>query len=148
VSATSVRCTSPVRSAGATTIAISNNNLAFSSTQAFTYYAAPTLASLAPVSSGVLGMNPRLDECFFDSALTVRFSAGGTIITLVGTGFAATPTIVVLFGQDKSSACTLIGSTTVECTTPAHSAGVVQVRLSNNAVDFTNDVVEFTYIGT
>jgi hypothetical protein len=69
---------------------------------------APTLASLS-VSTGPI--------------------AGGTSVTLTGTGFVAGAT--VLFGTTPGTSVVVVSSTSITVVTPAESAGVVSVTVTN-----------------
>ncbi|MBL8909820.1 MAG: IPT/TIG domain-containing protein [Archangium sp.] len=75
---------------------------------AFTFDGAPTLVSVSPVSGS---------------------SAGGTRVTLTGTGFL--PGATVLFGTDASPMVTVMSSTSVQAEAPAHAVGVVSISLRN-----------------
>lgn len=56
-------------------------------------------------------------------------TSGGTGVTITGTGFAATPT--VRFGGTSATGVTFVSATTLSATTPAHSAGLVSVAVTN-----------------
>lgn len=72
-------------------------------------------------------------------------SSGGTIVTIYGTDFGVSKNSVSIGG----SACvglTIINSTTLRCTTTAHSAGLASVSISNGAGEsYTKDGL-FTYV--
>lgn len=77
-------------------------------TGAFTYDPAPTLESATPISGS---------------------TAGGTAVTLTGTGFLTGAT--VFFGSDAATTVTLVSSTELTATTPAHAVGVVSITVRN-----------------
>ena len=52
-------------------------------------------------------------------------TAGGTGITVTGTGFLAGATVTM--GGTAASNVTVVNSTTITATTPAHAAGAVNV---------------------
>ncbi len=70
---------------------------------------APTVSSIAPTSGS---------------------TAGGTSITITGTGFLAGAT--VKFGGVAATNVTLNSSTSLSATTPAHAAGTVDVLVTNS----------------
>jgi uncharacterized protein (TIGR03382 family) len=76
--------------------------------RAFTYDAAPTLASLSPTSGT---------------------TAGGTTVTLTGTGFLAG--VAVLFGSDAATSVTVVSPTQLTAITPVRPVGVVSVTVRN-----------------
>ncbi len=53
---------------------------------------------------------------------------GGTAITVTGTGFATGATVTI--GGTAATGCTVSGTTSIACTTPAHSAGALNVAVS------------------
>lgn len=55
-------------------------------------------------------------------------TAGGTSVTITGTGFVATPTVT--FGGTVATR-TFVNSTTLTATAPAHAAGLVNVVVTN-----------------
>jgi acid phosphatase len=56
-------------------------------------------------------------------------TAGGTAVTIRGTGFVSGAT--VSFGGVAATNVTVVGSTTITATAPAHAAGAVNVTISN-----------------
>ncbi len=56
-------------------------------------------------------------------------TAGGTVVTITGTNFAATPTITV--GGTAATGVVFVNSTTLTATTPAHATGIVNVVVTN-----------------
>jgi hypothetical protein len=106
VSQTSAVCTTPPGTAGPATISVSNPGGSVNAL--FTYDDAPTLTSISP------------------SVGTVN---GGTTITLTGSGFIAGTTVSV--GSNPCSSVVLNSPASLSCVTPAGTAGVVQVAVSN-----------------
>ncbi|MDP9320015.1 MAG: IPT/TIG domain-containing protein [Chloroflexota bacterium] len=94
----------------------------------FTYIAAPTITALSPTSGS---------------------TAGGTLVTITGTGFSTTPgATTVAFG---AAATGVSCSTTTSCTatSPAHAAGTVDVRVTVGAQTSATSVADqFTYLGS
>src|SRR5204862_6807548 len=56
-------------------------------------------------------------------------SAGGTAVTISGSNFASGAT--VRFGGTPATAVAVVNSSTINATTPAHSAGDVSVTVTN-----------------
>jgi len=55
-------------------------------------------------------------------------AAGGTAVTLTGTGFTGATS--VKFGATAATAVTVVNPTTITCTSPAHTAGTVDVQVT------------------
>src|SRR5207253_9019154 len=72
----------------------------------FTYRAPPTLTKLAPTSGPL---------------------AGGTVVTVNGTGFVAVSSVT--FGGVPGTALAVSSRTALRVTAPAHAAGTVDVRV-------------------
>ncbi len=90
----------------------------------FTFVAPPpTLASVAPTSGP---------------------TAGGTAITLSGTGFLAGATVTV--GGVAATSVSVVSSTQIVCTTPAGSAGVAAVVVTNPDTQSATLSGGFTYV--
>ena len=60
---------------------------------------------------------------------TTGAAAGGTVVTLTGTGF--TGATAVTFGGTPGTALTVVDDTEITVTTPAHAAGAVDVVVTN-----------------
>lgn len=109
VNPTTITCTVPSSTAGAVTVSVTNPDLQTTSAANFyTYRMAPVLNTLAPASGAV---------------------AGGTIVTLTGTGFVAGAT--VMFGSAPCIAPVATSSTSLTCTTPAYPTGSTNVVVTN-----------------
>lgn len=127
VSAATVVVLAPPHAAGVVDVVLSNGD-GQSSTRpgAFTYelvavVPAPVLASLSVTQGG---------------------TGGGTPVLLAGSGFATGAT--VSFGGSAAPA-TVLSSTSISATTPAHGAGTVDVSVSNPDGQGTTLAAAFTY---
>ncbi len=125
---TQITATSPAGSGMVdVTVTGSGNTSATSLSDQFTYLAAPTVAGVSP-SAGPTG--------------------GGTTVVITGTGFtSATGAAGVTFGATNAANYTVNSDTQITATSPAGSAGTVDVRVttpggtsSTSASDF------FTYV--
>jgi len=103
-------CSSPPHSAGTVDVQVTNSNGSDILYDAFTYHNAPTISSVSP------GSGP---------------SSGGTSVTVTGSNFTTASATSVRFGGTLATSVTMVNSTTVTCNTPAHSAGLVDVQVSN-----------------
>lgn len=107
---TTINATTPAHTAGAVDVAVTTPNGTGTGAGLFTYIAppvAPTIASVNP-GSGSTG--------------------GGTVITIVGTGFAGATAVTV--GGVNALGFTVASDTTMTATTTAHDAGVVDVAVT------------------
>lgn len=84
--------------------------------------AAPTVSAIAPTSGT---------------------TAGGTSVTITGTGFVSGATVTL--GGTAATAVTVVNSTSVTATTPAHAAGAVSVVVRNPDAQFGTLPNGFTY---
>ena len=112
VSSTSITATTPAHAAGAADVVVTNSG-GQSGTLAggFTYTAsnpAPTVSSILPTSGP---------------------TAGGTAVTIAGTGFLAGATVSL--GGTAATGVTVVSSTSITATSPAHAAGAVNVVVTN-----------------
>ena len=107
VSATSVVCLPPAKTAGAVTVAVTTPGGTATLTNGYTYILAPTLTSLSP-TSGLL--------------------TGGTPVILTGTNLTGVTTVT--FGVTPATSVTAVSATSVSCVTPANAAGVATVFLT------------------
>jgi hypothetical protein len=71
-------------------------------------------------------------------------TAGGTVVTLTGTGFS--DRIEARFGGTPATNLKRMGDTQMQATTPAHAAGAVDVEVSNNAGQNSSLPAAFTYM--
>ncbi len=123
LNSTTITCNSPAHSAGTVGVTVTNGNGSDTLPSAFTFHNPPSVSSLDP-DGGPL--------------------AGGSTVTITGSDFTSIGSTSVTFGGTAASSVNVISSTTITCTTPAHSAGTVDVTVTN---DFGNDTLQngFTY---
>jgi hypothetical protein len=124
---TSITAVSPPQAAGTVdvTVATYNGRSATSSSDHFTYLAAPppTITSVTP-SSGP--------------------TAGGTVVTILGSHFTAVT--AVAFGSIAAGSFTFVSDTSVLATSPAESAGTVDVTVTTTAgTSQTSSADRFTF---
>ncbi|MCI0342028.1 MAG: IPT/TIG domain-containing protein [Planctomycetales bacterium] len=106
---TTITCTTPVGTAGAVNVTVTNTDAQNSTlTNGYTYVSGPTVASVSPGSGDV---------------------SGGTPVTITGTGFASGAT--VQFGTSAATSVVVVSATTITCLTPSGSAGAVTVTVTN-----------------
>jgi hypothetical protein len=124
-SATSLSATAPAQSAATVGVTVTNPDTQSATLPAaFTYVApAPTLNSIAPTSGP---------------------TAGGTSVTLTGTGFVNGAT--VLFGALPATSVTWNSGTSLSATTPAQSAGTVGVTVTNPDTQSAALPAAYTYV--
>ncbi len=109
VSAVQVRATTPAGSAGARTVQITNpGGQSASLASAFTYLGGPGLTSVSPTSGP---------------------TAGGTTVTITGTGFVAGATVRV--NGVAATGVTFVSATQLRANTPAASAGTYAIQVTN-----------------
>ena len=103
---TSITAIAPAHTAGTVDITVTTptGTSATSSLDRYTYYAPPTVTSISP---------------------TAGSTAGGTPVTITGTNF--TGATAVTFGGTAATPFTVVNATTITTTTPAHTAGAVNV---------------------
>jgi hypothetical protein len=109
LSSTQIQCQTGAHAQGLVALSIINlDGQTYTKPSAFTYQAAPTVASVLP-SAGAL--------------------AGGTSIIITGTGFAAGATVNL--GITACTSPTIISSAQISCVTPANALGSVDVIVTN-----------------
>jgi hypothetical protein len=112
VSGTSITATTAAHAAGAVNVVVTNTDSQSGSLpNGYSYQAAnpaPTVTSITP-NTGT--------------------TAGGTAVTIKGTGFLAGATVNL--GGTAATSVTVGNSTTMTATTPAHAAGAVNVVVTN-----------------
>lgn len=113
VSATSITARTPAHSSGAVNVVVTNSDgQSGTLTNGFTYTTptnpAPTVSSVSPNSGS---------------------TDGGTSVTVTGTGFSSGASVT--FGGAGATGVTVVGSTSITATTPAHAAGEVNVVVTN-----------------
>ena len=111
-SSTSITATTPAHAAGVVNVVVTNTDAQTGTlANGYTYTAsnpAPTVTSISPTSGT---------------------TAGGTSVTITGTGFLTGTT--VSFGATAAPSVNVVGSTSITATTPAHAAGAVNVVVTN-----------------
>jgi hypothetical protein len=125
VNANAITATTPAHIAGVVSLTVTNvNGESGTLASAFTYLGpAPTVTDLTPVSGS---------------------TSGGTAITITGTDFAAGATVSI--GGISATGVTIVDSTTITATTPAHAFGIINVVVTNldgRAATLAN---AFTYV--
>jgi hypothetical protein len=76
--------------------------------------------------------------------------AGGTAISIIGTGFETYTATQVLIGGSAATNFVRIDDTLINCTTPAHGAGAVSVNVRNpstGAVNLDNNYFTYDTVG-
>ena len=124
-SATSITATSPAGSAGVVdvTVATPGGTSATSAADQFTYNTLPTVTAVSPTTGTV---------------------AGGTFVTITGTNL--TGATAVNFGANAATSVTVISATSITATSPAGSAGVVDVTVTTpGGTSATSAADQFTY---
>ena len=107
VSATQVTCTTPAHAAGAVDVVVTATAGTGTGIGAFTYLNAPTVTLASPIQGP---------------------ATGGTVVTLTGTGFVAGATVT--FGGTAATGISVVSSTQINCTAPAHAAGAVNIAVT------------------
>jgi hypothetical protein len=124
VNATTITATTPAHAAGAVNVVVTNpDSQSGTCTGCFTFVAAPTVTGIAPTSGP---------------------AAGGTSVTITGTGFVAGATVSL--GGTAATGVTVVNATTITATTPAHSAGAVNVTVTNPDSQSGTCTGCFTYV--
>jgi len=70
---------------------------------------------------------------------------GGSLVTVSGSGFRFTGALQCRFGLSSVPAV-YVSDSEVRCESPELPAGVVEVRVSSNGVDFSTSFGEFEYV--
>ncbi len=123
VSDTSVTCKTPAHTSGLNNIIVTNyDNQSATLVDGFTFVAAPTVDSVS-LSAGAL--------------------AGGTTVTILGSGFNTGAT--VLFDVSACTSPNVISSSSMTCETPVHTAGIVNVVVTNPDSQVGTGPQKYTY---
>ena len=123
VSASTLRCLSPARTAGSVALEVSNNNQDFTSNAVQFMY---------QETAAVLGIVPAFGPV-----------TGGTTVTVTGQSFVS-GNLYCRFGASIVAANYTSASRAI-CTAPANPVSVVAVEMSNNNQDYTVSNVPFGY---
>jgi hypothetical protein len=109
VNNTTITATTPAGAPGTVTVTVTLNGQSGSLSNGFTYIAPPTVTSVSPNNGS---------------------TAGGTVVTITGTNFAAGASVT--FGSTAATSVTVVSSTSITATTPsATSTGAVTVTVTN-----------------
>jgi hypothetical protein len=123
VSATSLLATTPAHAAGLGDVVVTNPDAQTGTgSNLFTFLAAPTVSAISPTGGTV---------------------AGGTAVTLTGTGFVSGATVTI--GGTAATGVVFVSSTSLTATTPAHAPGVVNVVVTNPDTQTATGASLFTY---
>ncbi len=127
VNSTSITATTPAHAAGTANVVVTNSDTQSGTlTQGFTYTTvsnpAPTLTGISPASGT---------------------AAGGTAVTISGTGFQAGATVSL--GGTPATGVTVMNSMSITATSPAHAAGTVSVIVTNSDTQSGTLTQGFTY---
>lgn len=126
VSGTQINATTPPGNAGAVTVTVRNpGGQTGSLVDGFTYIAPPTVTNVNPGNGAI---------------------AGGTSVTISGTGFASG--VTVMFGSAPAANVVVANSTTITATTPPGSAGAVAVKVTNSNGLSGSLAAGFTYLAS
>ena len=112
-STTSMKATTPAHLAGTVKVHLTNPNGNVTAATSYEYLA-PTISSFTPASGS---------------------TTGGTVVTITGTDLHGTTEVT--FTGTAGTALTVVSTTTVKVTTPAHGASTVTVHLTNPGADIT-----------
>ncbi|MBB5035561.1 beta strand repeat-containing protein [Prosthecobacter vanneervenii] len=102
--ATTITCTVAAHSAGAVSVVVTTAGGSNAANTLYTYAAAPTVSGIS-AASGPL--------------------SGGVSVTITGTNFSGATGVTI--GGAAATSVTVVDSTHITCTTPAHSAGTASV---------------------
>lgn len=79
-----------------------------------------------------------------DVAPATGTTAGGTAVTITGTGFESGDGI--RFGANDATSVVVVNATTITCVAPAGSAGAVDVHLRRASSNIATDAGAYTYV--
>jgi hypothetical protein len=127
VNATTITATTPAHAAGAVSVVVTNaDGQSSAPCNCYTYEPAPTVSSVSPNTGP---------------------SAGGTAVTISGTGFLSGATVT--FGGTAATGVMVVNATTITATTPANTPGLVAaVRVTNQDTQSGTCTGCYTYEGT
>ena len=125
VDAATITGTMPAHAAGTVNVVVTNPNTQTSTlANGFTFTVPPTITSVVPAAGP---------------------AAGGTAVTISGTGFITGAGVVV--GGVAATGVTVVNSTTIAATTAAHATGPVAVVVTNTDSLSGTKSSGFTYTG-
>ncbi|MCI0343271.1 MAG: IPT/TIG domain-containing protein [Planctomycetales bacterium] len=129
VSGTTITAVTPAGAAGPANVVVTNpDTLSATATSAYTYTSGP------PPAPTVTAVNP-----------TSGPTAGGTAITITGTGFQTGATVTV--GGAAATSVTVLSAATITAVTPAGTAGPASVTVTNPDTQTGTLTGGFTYTG-
>ncbi len=125
VSDTQLTFSTPTKTAGTYNLKVETDyGLSYEKVNAVTYLALPTVSGISPTSGG---------------------TAGGTAVTVTGTGFTAGATTpVVKFGGTNATSVVVVSATSITCVSPAKTAGAHNVTVTTDGGTSTG-TNNFTY---
>ena len=110
VNSSSITCNTPAKTAAIYSIVVTNGDGATNTlTNSYTFNPNPTLTSISPTNGP---------------------PAGGTTITITGTGFLTGASVTV--GGSTCTSPTVVTATSITCVSPAHAAGTGSVVITNS----------------
>eukprot|EP00698_Gefionella_okellyi_P014440 TRINITY_DN4005_c1_g1_i2.p1 TRINITY_DN4005_c1_g1~~TRINITY_DN4005_c1_g1_i2.p1 ORF type:complete len:2826 (+),score=696.32 TRINITY_DN4005_c1_g1_i2:356-8479(+) len=125
VSDTQIACLTPSMAAGSYSVEVTNNNQDYTSSGVqFVFQLSETVSAVAPLSGPV---------------------SGGTALTVIGTNFVNSAQVVCRVGTVSALPATWNSVSRIRCTSPAMTAGVVNVDVSNNNQDYTSGSISYIY---
>lgn len=125
VNDTEVTVSAPAHAAGTVDIVLTTADGSSSLSGGYTYLAAPTVTSVSPSSGS---------------------SLGGSSVTITGSNL--TDASAVMFGSQAASSFIVNSSTSITATSPAGSAGTVDITVTTpNGTSTTSSADQFTYTG-
>jgi hypothetical protein len=123
ISSSSLTATTPAHAAGVVNVVVTNpDTQAGTGTSLFTYANAPTVSAISPTGGPL---------------------AGGTSVTITGTGFSSGASVTL--GGASATSVTVVSATSITATTPAHAAGVISVVVTNPDTQIGTGSGLFTY---
>ena len=126
VSSTTITATTPAHAAGAVSVTVTNADTQGSTrANAYTYVTppAPTVSTVSPSTGS---------------------TAGGTSVTITGTGFVSGAT--VKFGGTAATSVVVVSDTQITLKTPAHTAAQVDVVVTNTDALFGTKSNGYTFL--
>lgn len=103
----------------------------------------PGAAATAPNMAEFFTTTPNTAPLISGLSPTSGPAAGGTTVTISGTGFAAGATVT--FGGTAATNVNVLGSTTITAVTPAHASGAVNVVVTNPGGQNATSTNGYTY---
>ncbi|MCZ6691714.1 MAG: IPT/TIG domain-containing protein [Planctomycetota bacterium] len=117
VGTTIINCNTPMNAAGMVDVRVQSANRDCTLTNGFLYIAAPVNCSITSVVPGT------------------GTTLGGDFVSIAGADFELASTVT--FGGVLATGVMTIGTTIITCDTPAHAAGMVDVRVQSAGRDCT-----------